>query len=346
MSFLSRFFGRNGDLAGVDIGSSSVKVVRLKRSGKEVGIDSAVLAEFEGPGPDAVAQALDRVAGASRLEGASIAITVSDRSLVIRPLVLPKMPADELAEAVRWEARRQVPYDLGDAVIDYVVTGETTEGTATRYEVLLVAVEGRGVREALAAIEKTRGRVKVVDVNPLALRNTLRMTRPEEGTVVYVDIGGQRTEVNLFKQSRLRLTRSVETGGEHCTRAFADAARLSAAEAEALKREKGLFAFSSGSPELESAAAPIDRIILEVQRSIDYYRAQTRDREIQRVLLAGGGALLPGLKEHAAQFFDSPVEIDDPFAKVKGNGPGLANVRSLAPRFAVAMGLALREAGG
>ena len=110
------------------------------------------------------------------------------------------------------------------------------------------------------------------------------MTRPEEGTVVYVDIGGQRTEVNLFKQSRLRLTRSVETGGEHCTRAFADAARLSTAEAEALKREKGLFAFPSGSPELESAAAPIDRIILEVQRSIDYYRPDARPRDAESVI--------------------------------------------------------------
>ncbi|OGW59955.1 MAG: hypothetical protein A2V83_07545 [Nitrospirae bacterium RBG_16_64_22] len=346
MSFLSRLLKRNGNLAGVDVGSSSVKVVRLKRLGKEIAVDSAVLAEFEGPGPDAVSQAMNRVAGVARLEGASIAIAVSDRSLVMRPLVLPKMPADELSEAVRWEARRQVPYDLGDAIIDYVVTGETLEGTAARYDVLLVAVEGRGVREAMAAVERSRGRVKVVDVNPLALRNTLRMTRSDEGTVVYVDIGGQRTEVNLFKQGRLRLTRSVDTGGEHCTRAFADAARVSAAEAEALKRDKGLLAFPSGSPEMEGAAAPIDRIILEVQRSIDYYRAQTRDREIQRVLLAGGGALLPGLKEHAAQFFDSPVEIDDPFAKVKGNGPGLVSVRSMAPRFSVAMGLALREAAG
>ena len=81
---------------------------------------------------------------------------------------------------------------------------------------------------------------------------------------------------------------------------------------------KGAVRLSLRFSELESAAAPIDRIILEVQRSIDYYRAQTRDREIQRVLLAGGGALLPGLSEHAAQFFDSPVEIDDPFAKVRG----------------------------
>ena len=88
----------------------------------------------------------------------------------------------------------------------------------------------------------------------------------------------------------------------------------------------------------------VDRFVVEVQRSVDYYRAQFHEGAVQRLLLMGGGVLMPGLLEYFSSYFDARVEIDDPFSGIRCGDRFSKNLKAMAPRFASGIGLALRRA--
>ena len=130
---------------------------------------------------------------------------------------------------------------------------------------------------------------------------------------------------------------------------------LSAIKNEQIKRQKGL----SGAPAPEGAPgqakdqdgrlyeiikAEADRMILETQRSMDYYRAQFREGSVKKIVLMGGACLMPGFQEYFATYFDANVELDDPFAEILCDEAAFGEIRLIAPRFSTAVGLALREA--
>ncbi|MDC4204043.1 MAG: pilus assembly protein PilM [Candidatus Manganitrophus sp.] len=110
-------------------------------------------------------------------------------------------------------------------------------------------------------------------------------------------------------------------------------------EAEKLKREKGVGAEEGPQAIIKNE---IDRFIVEIQRSIDYYRAQFREGVFKKVILMGGGALLPGFSDYFGSYFDAEMEIDDPLAEIIGT-ESVGAIRAIAPRFSSGIGLALRS---
>jgi len=308
-------------LAGIEVGSSAVKFVRLRTGHRRVSIQQAGLVEYAEGDDREISRALATLVQEGGLQGQAVATVIWDRSLVARSVVLPKMPDDELAEAVRWEARKHLSFPVEEAVVDYLVTGEIHEGVADRLEVLFVGVPREAVLRLVRLLEGARLRVKAVDTNPLALRNACFLNMPTEAdeNTAIVDLGALRMEVAVFKGRHLKLSRTVEMGGEHLTRAIQEALHLGFQEAEALKRKLDVGPQASGG-EMEAARAAVrevlDRMVLEVQRSLDFYKAQTREREIRRIVLTGGGALLKGIRQHM----------------------------DMGPRLSTAMGLAMRPA--
>ncbi|HLG22764.1 MAG TPA: pilus assembly protein PilM, partial [Candidatus Manganitrophaceae bacterium] len=136
-----------------------------------------------------------------------------------------------------------------------------------------------------------------------------------------------------------RFTRRMEMGGDQMTRRIQGEMNLSYDDAEKLKRDKGMKGEENLQALLKSEA---DRFIVEVQRSVDYYRAQFREGIFKKIILMGGGALLSGFSEYFATYFDSRVEIDDPFLKIIG-GESAGSIRAIGPRFSTTVGLGLRR---
>lgn len=128
-------------------------------------------------------------------------------------------------------------------------------------------------------------------------------------------------------------------GGEQVTRRLERELNLSYEEAEKVKREKGLGAEEGPQAIIKNE---IDRFIVEIQRSIDYYRAQFREGVFKKVILMGGGALLPGFSDYFGSYFDAEMEIDDPLAEIIGT-ESVGSIRAIAPRFSSGIGLALRS---
>lgn len=345
-----RWLGLGGSLVGVDLGSASVKVVQLGFGRKGVLLQYAGLTELGENGAAAAGSlsALHELFARGRSSRARLALNFAERSPVIRYVTLPAMPREELAEAVRWEAKKLIPQPLEDLVLDFLIMGEQEERGAKRLEIVLVAAERTAVRAQLESLGPLRPRVTAVDVNPLALLNTVKLNYKADldQSLAYVDIGAAKMDISIAKNGVLRFTRAVQIGGEEMTTTVMRDLGIERGEAERLKRQTGL---ADGDEEQvkklrDALKGVIDRVVLEVQRSIDYYRAQFRESDIRKIVLMGGTPLLPGFQEYFAGYFDVATEIDDPFAEIICDDPAFGELRLMAPRFSSSVGLALRGA--
>lgn len=326
----------------IDIGASSVKVVRLSRTRQGVKLLDIGLKELpmeQEFRQENITAALDELIKEKKRPKA--VINFSGQAPLIRYLTLPAMPKEELAEAVKWEAKKLVSIPMEEMILDFIIAGGRQERETKRYDLILVVAERSSLREQWAMMQRAGLDIVAIDVNPLSLLNTIRMSYGKEltGNFIYIDIGAVKTDMTILKDGVLRFTRRLEMGGEQITRRLEREMGLPYDEAEKLKREKGVGAEEGPQAIIKNE---IDRFIVEIQRSIDYYRAQFREGVFKKVILMGGGALLPGFSDYFGSYFDAEMEIDDPLAEIIGT-ESVGAIRAIAPRFSSGIGLALRS---
>lgn len=354
-------------LIGIDIGRSAVKVVQLKDEARGIRLLYAGIKELplsNGLNQEQVlVDALKELLKAGGIKKEGVATALSVKPPAIRYLAVPRMPKEELAEAVKWEAKKLLTTPLEELIIDFLIIGEVEEKGLKKYELLLVAADRQAVLSNLSIFKKAGIEVAAIDVNPLALLKTLKKSHRvgEKENVAIVDIGADQIDINIFKNGLLRFNRNIAGGGEEMTKAITRDLGLEYEEAEELKRLYGLSDYSkphehkiSGRIEgnedykkkvTDSLKPVVDRIILETQRSIDYYKAQFREGVISKIVLTGGVSLMPGLVEYFSMYFEAEVLIDNPFQNLRCDDTQVRDLILMAPRFSTSVGLALRRSG-
>jgi type IV pilus assembly protein PilM len=343
-------------LLGIDLGTSSLKAVRLVPSRKGLKLDYAGLVELPHQNGNETQQdltvALQSLLRSRDLRHSRSVIKVSGKPPLIRYLTLPYMPKEELKEAVRWEAKKLMALPIEDVVLDFLMVGEQEERGQRRYEIVLVAAEKTVILSEIQEMQRAGLRVMAVDVGPLSLLNTVRLNYPKElrKNLVFIDIGARKTEINIAKNGVLRFTRTVQMGGDDLTTSLQRELGLEYEEAEQLKRERGMSPKGEDISDtipykryLEVLKEALDRLVLEVQRSMDYYRAQFREEAVSKIILMGGTPLMPGFSDYFSSYFEAKVEVDDPFAEIICRNASFSNFRAMAPRFSSSIGLALRN---
>lgn len=333
------------DTTGIDIGAGSIKVARISR-GKQPKLLSAALIEIPlDPTKATGISAYLRYLVSSRKIGRGRIITLMPgRDLTIRSLTLPIMPLKELSEAVRWEAKRHISYPLDTAQVEYLIVGEKLEGATSKYDIVMVAAEREKVLEQLVPYDESGITVSAVDANALALRNVLRLreTSPDENMLV-VDIGAGKTEINMFKNEVLRFSRCIESGGLDMTHAVSEALGLGLPEAEEMKRTLNILSPSDQDQAVAAVRLQLDGLLMEIRRSVEYYKTTFREKNVEGMLLTGGVSLMQGVWEYFAQSLEGSVEIDNPLNRLECTNTLREEFGPLAPRFSAAVGLALRK---
>lgn len=338
-------FGFNEN-TGIDIGAGSIKIVRIA-PGRRPKLLSAALVELPLDPMQATAIGADlRYLRSSKKIGRGNIITLMPgKDLTVRSLTLPKMPLAELSEAVRWGAKRHVSYPLDTAQVEYVIVGEKQEGAVSKYELVMVAAERGKVVEHLAPFTEAKIKVSAVDANALALRNVLRLRESsDDANTLVVDIGAGKTEINIFKSAVLRFSRCLESGGLDMTRAVAEALGLGLPEAEELKRSLNVLTPTEDDRAVAAVRVRLDTLLMEIRRSVEYYKTTFREKNVESMILTGGVSLMPGISEYCAQSLEHAVELDQPFDGLSCRKNLLKEFGPLAPRFSAAVGLALRKA--
>jgi type IV pilus assembly protein PilM len=337
-------------LVGLDIGSSSIKSVELKstKQGYElVSFGLEPLAQdtvVDGAIMDAplVAGAIGTIFDRQDIKTRAVATAVSGHSVIVKRVSLPVMTDEELYDRIQSEASQHIPFDISDVNLDY----QLLDSAESQMDVLLVAVKKDKILNHTNVLAQAGKTPTVVDIDAFALQNCYEVNYDPDPTqtVALLNIGASVMNINIVRGGAPLFTRDVSVGGNQYTDALQKELDLSYEDAERLKKGEAVAGVNEEhrGTILRSVS---DILILEIQKTFDFFRATASGENIQRIYLAGGTARVPGLVDLLREEFALPVEELYPFRKIVIN-PGRHNedqVRELAPRLAIAVGLALRS---
>ena len=346
-------FGKKKSVAGLDVGSSAIKIIEL--DGKMNNL-SLVSLGFENLPDDTivdgqimelniVSDVIQNICANHNITANQVVTGVSGHSVIIKNIVLPPMSKEELEESIDWHAEEHIPYDLADVSLDYQITTETGDAT----HVLIAACKRERIDNIKQAIQLAGKQPVVIDVDTFALQNCYEVNyQPDESQIVtLLNIGASTMNVNIVQGTRSLFTRDITVGGSQFTDVLQRSLGISFQQAEAVKR--GVMEAAQGVEEksIEPLMNDVTEIVaLEIQKTFDFYRATTEDSEIvmQKILISGGGSKLKGLAEDLSKRLELPVEVLDPFRQIKVDTRKFDPdyLSEIMPEMAVAVGLAVR----
>lgn len=336
-------------LLGLDIGASMVKAVELTDTGGMFSITGYAQRPLESK--EALTETIKAVVEEGAFKTKRVSTAVSGRSVIVRYVNMMKMADEELRSAIKYEADKYIPFEIEDVILDCLRLEEAKERGMAENEmkVLLVAVKKSLIDERIAALVDAGLRPVVIDVDCFALGNAFELkmlSSPRFAGVekldALVDIGANKTNINIMKKQVSYFTREVYIGGNDFTDAISHRLSLDLHEAEALKVKP-----AGREADIEEATQQaVEDLANEVHLSFDYYENQF-DEEVDEVFLSGGGAKLVGLAQIFERALGKKVSLWDPVEdlEVDSEKVDVAAMRENAPRLAIAVGLAARVTG-
>jgi type IV pilus assembly protein PilM len=351
------FGGGNPPLIGVDISTSSVRLVELSQAGKEgwrleryaaEPLPRGAVVDGNIENMEQVVDALRRVWKKSGTRAKLAALGMPPASVITKKIVLPAgMAEDQLEVQVESEASQYIPFALDEVSLDFDVIGPAPN-SPDDIEVMLAASRREKVEDRVAIAEASGLKATVMDVESYAARAALDrilVQLPEGGAgqiVALFQIGAQVTHISVLLDGATIYEREQPFGGNTLTQEIVRSYGMSFDEAETRKKSGELpdnYTAEILAPFLESAA-------LEVTRAIQFFYTSTPYTRVDQLFLAGGCALIPGLLDVVAARSKISSTVISPFKGMQ-LGPGVREqaLRAEAPAYLVACGLAMRRFG-
>jgi type IV pilus assembly protein PilM len=342
-------------VAGLDIGSSAVKAVELKASGggyrvtafasEPVPPDSIVDGAIMDGG--AVADAIRRLFDRKAFKARDVAVSLSGSAVIVKKIILPVMTEAELADSIYWEAEQYIPFDVQDVNLDYQILDNGTKANSKgTMDVLLVAAKKDKIADYTGVIAQAGCQPIVVDVDAFALQNAYELNygNEPETVVALMNAGASAININIVSGDQSLFTRDISIGGNAYTGAVQKELNLSFEAAEQLKRGVPVngSTFEDVQPVLH---AMTENVLVEIQKTFDFFKATTASDRIDRIVLSGGASRVDGFAQALQSRFGTSVESFDPFRKISFDPPrlGITDVESVMLTASVAVGLALRK---
>jgi type IV pilus assembly protein PilM len=352
-----------GKLAiGLDIGSTSVKMIQLKELRRRGQVVYALQSFGMKPLPPeaivdgalmnstAIVQATQELVSELRIKQKDVAIGVSGHSVIIKKISIPRMTQEELEESIQWEAEQYIPFDVKDVNIDTQILNPEANDATGQMDVLLVAAKKDMINDYTTVVSEAGLIPAVVDVDAFAVQNMFSSNYDvPDRTIVLINAGASVVNINILSGGITVFTRDVTIGGNQFTEEIQKQLNVSFDEAEALKTGGGHGESEAVVPhEVERVMITVaEQVAGEIQRSLDFYASTAADPHFSRVFLSGGTAKIPALFKTIETRVGVPVEIMNPFKAIEVDDRKFdpAFITEVAPMAAVAVGLALRRAG-
>jgi type IV pilus assembly protein PilM len=343
-------FGKR-EIVGLDIGSSAIKLVEVKETRKgyqlknigEAVLSPEAIVNKVIINSSAVVETISSLVEDLGIKTRDVAISISGHSVIIKKVSLPKMSQRELREAIPWELEQYVPHGVNDVNYDFqILPGESPEGNM---DVLIVAAKKDITNDYIAVANEAGLNPVVVDVDVFALENMYEVNYFEPNEIVaLINIGACVTNINILKDSVSIFARDITAGGRQFTEWIQKEFDLNYDEAEKKKYSLGLGQIP---PELDKITHDFtDLICGEIKKTLDFFSTTTASKESARkIILGGGSAKVPHMKDMLEDIIKAKVEIVNPFRNVQ-HGDGDFDpeyILDMSPKMGVVMGLALRR---
>lgn len=374
MNFLRKLTPGNISI-GLDIGSTSIKLVQLQQTRDGVALRKAGSAPTpEGTvkggvvvDPLQVAKAIQSLLEALQIERAPASVAIAGPTVVVREVPLPAMSDRQLRKSIQWEARNYISFPVEDSVVEFEVTERPPSASGGAMKVMLVAAPRDMVDSQVETVEIAGLEPLAVEVQSFAAIRGLRAangqaSKNEPGeTTALLGIGASYTDITILKDNQFVLTRIIPIAGNSFTEAVKNALEVEADVANQLKESTMQVVMSEEEratldPETQQASRAIepllDELIREVRRSLAYHDFQQQSPEagsgdlgVNRLLLSGGSARLPRIDEYFQAQLGVPVEVINVFGpgQLQAKGVNHDYLQNHAPTLLIGVGLALRE---
>lgn len=344
------FFSTDKLVIGLDIGSHAVKVCELKRTDKSLtvtklgsillpdgAVDDGVLHDAE-----VVSKAITTLLSNLKIKRKKVAISISGYSVIVKKIHLVAMDEEQLEQYITAEAEQYIPFDIDDVYLDFQDLRTNSE-VSTQTEIMLVAAKKEIINDYLAMLNGIGLQPVVVDVDGFALENIYEMNFSQKENVALVDIGASKMNINIISNGLSLIAKDVGVGSRQLTGQIADAFDISLDEAEALKTGR-----TPAEEKTEQIAEIFTSVctqwVLEIKKTIDLYHANNPHRQLDKLVLSGGGAKVAGLTDFLHKETALPVEILNPFTTMRTNPKDIDSeyLNNIGPEMAIATGLAIR----
>ena len=353
MSFLDSLFAKKEkSVLGVDIGSSSLKVVQLRKekgqailetygelalgpySGMEVGQATNLSAEQ-------ITETLKDLLREAKVTTTSCGVSIPYARSLLTLVSLPyRADSKEQKTVIELEARKYVPVPIAEVQLDWFIVPQVgPSGNAAardKIDVLLVAVHN----DEMSLLQQVvAGAGLSASFYEIEIFSTIRAAVDDPvKPVMVLDVGAASTKAYIIEHGVVALSHAISSGSQDITRAIAVSGNVSIAEAEALKKREGFGDGGAlGSPELV-----FSRIFAEVRRVLIQYET-THKKSVTSIIFTGGGGITKELDDYAKKIFSIDIRVADPFAKTEAPAFMRPILQEIGPEFAVAVGLALRK---
>jgi type IV pilus assembly protein PilM len=344
-------------VAGVRVGVKHIRVVKTEETGSgwEV-VATGICPTPPGVFPDGLhaaglAEALSLAVGEAGAETADAVTVIAGEKVVIRHIRLPVMPEKEVGAAIRWEAERHIPVPVGELVLGHVTLGEVSVDGVKQLNVLVAAAPLKLVHEYCDLFRRAGLKLKAIDLQAIALWRVFAGWRKSaNGTVAIVNIGTVSSQFVAVRDGNMQLTRTLMVGGEVSTDTKGEI-KNAGREDGAVEMHKAVggisrdFKTAAGrtGDGVDMVTTALRRrageIVAAISQSLDWYHMEIRGQQVERIIITGCGAGLKGLPDLIKAELGLPVDIGFQDLRMR-NGAA----QGLDPSFAVAFGLALREA--
>lgn len=347
------FKKKKKDVVGIDIGSSSVKLVQLKDNKgslqllnigifplpPEAIVDNTLMDS------SAIASVIKNLVSTLGIKIKDVACSISGNSVIIRKIVLPAMPQEELEEQISWEAEQYIPFDINDVNMDFQILSPDSNDPS-KMNVLLVASKKDIINDYVSVFNEAGMHLSVVDVDAFAVQNAFEVNHDysSEDIIALINIGASIMNINVIKDGITLFTRDVQMGGNLYTEEIQKQIGLGSEEAETSKK----LVHETANGQLINVIAKVnDTIAQEIRRSLDFYNSTASDNRISGVFICGGCSKVYKLIDTVSEKIGLKVEALNPFAKLKYNEKDFdpEYLQEIAQLMVVPIGLAIRRVG-
>lgn len=346
-------FMKNREIVGIDIGSSSVKLVQLSEQKgtytlKNAGIlplPSDAIVDNSLMDTTSIVETIRDLVKSLGTKVVDASCSISGNSVIIRKISLPAMTQEELEDQIAWEAEQYIPFDINDVNLDFEILDADLSASG-KMTVLLVASKKEIIHEYVSVFSEAGLKLVVVDVDSFAVQNIyeLNYTPTENEVVALINIGASIMNLNVVKDGISLFTRDVQMGGNLYTEEIQRQFAVSSQDAEQIK-------LTSDYPDKARLSEIMSRVnetlSLEINRSLDFYNSTAEDLKIAKVYLSGGCSKVVNLAEVVSQRLGMPVELLNPLKQIICNEKEFdpEYLQEISPFIAVAAGLAMRRLG-
>ncbi len=348
---------------GIDVSSSTIKVVQLGRvKGRAVleTYGALALGPYAGvePGkvtslsPDKIGEALIDLLKEAKTSTTACGIAIPLSSSLINVISMPNVGEAKLKEMVPLELRKYVPVSINEVMVDWRVVPrieaqtreevekEREEEKNKKVEVLTVAIHKETIDRYTQMVHKAGLQASFFEIEVFS---TIRTTMEEElAPTMVIGLGAGTTKVYIVDRKVLRESHIVNRGSQEITLALTKGLGVSQQQAEEMKKTYGVLLQGVGADVGQISSLVVDAILGEVQRVMLAYQRKY-SRNISRVILTGGGIIIPGIVDRVHETLQVDVSVANPFMKVEAPAFLGDVLKQVGPEFDVAIGVALRK---